>query len=811
MSSSYFESLGRQQLAPFTDEKLDYAVTEPDNVKSINESIDRNIRVRSKDFAQHIQAYNAAYRSSNIASKLKSIADLTQKGKQLVKEIQYYRDNEADYDELEKAYKNPENVSRFASLQKRATELKNMNDADLQAEIGKIEATGKDSTGMPVSNLELLELKKMISSENITSGLAGVKSMKFYLPHYMEIAKKSLVVNDKLYADMTASEKQQWLRIAGARYIEIFTEEFPQISKGQLINEFMPTWSNRVLNEANSAISTETNAVDQINQDNTDSYYFQTIENNAEKYNDPNYTEPIGDEIYHREGFIANRAEYYKNKGYGNQSMKKANEDWVALIKRGIKKGHFNDQEIKYILEDLKFVPKGSNKETNYQTLQQSNANEIRKAYNDFATENSLKYQRDRLDYLTGRFENDNIPVSMEMISTITDPTLRTQALKLVERSQTPVFERPEFSGIKGRMTEAISTRVSDRKVFDKKVLDQQWLTQKYHSMYGDAGKFFKSEFKRLEKLGVDDPLGEASQSTIDAINAGQFDKNTFEATPKDTKLAVAKLTGVYKGDPAGAITAETPHEGEEPFLTESLKFFQGKTQKLPGYWTSISHLYKDKSSIKLAHDRLVATGMMKPISELMGDINLGLTTPLLIDDKPTANKINRVVEENQVDNEGTGDLEKILKRIINPKTKENGGIDAIKKDGKYTTLEKPLSQHTVGEVLDLMDQGYDNFGLYDISREGLMQLMRDIPNLNFKATFDERMQTLLVLSRLRFKSNRKLTYGNADSTYRRLVGIPQEELVEYAKIIGDIPPWLQLNTLLPVAAKAQVEQTLDQ
>ena len=81
MSTSYFESLGRQQLAPFTDEKLDYAVTEPDGVKSINESIDRNIRVRSKDFAQHIQAYNAAYRSSNISSKLKSIADLTQKGK----------------------------------------------------------------------------------------------------------------------------------------------------------------------------------------------------------------------------------------------------------------------------------------------------------------------------------------------------------------------------------------------------------------------------------------------------------------------------------------------------------------------------------------------------------------------------------------------------------------------------------------------------------------------------------------------------------------------------------------------------------
>ena len=54
-----------------------------------------------------------------------------------------------------------------------------------------------------------------------------------------------------------------------------------------------------------------------------------------------------------------------------------------------------------------------------------------------------------------------------------------------------------------------------------------------------------------------------------------------------------------------------------------------------------------------------------------MGDINLGLTTPLLIEDKPSANKVDRIVTENQ-----EGDLNKVLKAIINPKTEENGGID---------------------------------------------------------------------------------------------------------------------------------------
>ena len=805
MSDSFFQSLGKQQLYPFTDEKLDYAETAPNAEKAMNESIDRNIQVRSKDFAQHIAAYNAASQYGLIEG-LKDITQLTRTGKAFLDQRQTYSDNEADYDELMAANSNPETVSRFASLEKRAVELKNMNDGDLQAEIGKIEATGKDSTGMPVGNLELLELKKMIAAEDIRSGRAAVKNMPFYLPQFMEVAKSSLVVNGKLYADMTLTEKQEWYRIAGARYIEIWTQEYPQITKGQLINDFIPTWTGRLGQDSTQAFNTEASAANTITQGSSDQYYFDTIKINAGKTNDPNYTEPIGDEIYHQDGFIANRAKYYEGKGYGKNSMKAANADWVALVKRGIDKGVFDDQDIEYILEDLKFVPKGNNKETNYQTLQSGNANEIRQAYNEAKEKETLDWQKGRLEYLTGRFDNDNIPVTMEMISTIVDPTLRNQALKLVEASQTPVFDRPEFKGVKDSMSDLVQTRVADRNVFDKKVLDTNWQVQKYHSIYRDAGTFFKSEFERLEKLGVDDPLGEASKNTIDAINKGDFDKNTFEATPKDTKLAVAKLTGIYRGDPAGAISAEAPHEGEEPFLVEDLKFFQGKNQTLSGLWTSLSHLYKNKSSVKLAHDRLVATGMMKPIPELMGDINLGLTTSLLIDDKPSANKVDRVATENL-----EGDRDKLLKRIINPKTTENGGIDAIKKDGKYVQLEKPLSQHTVGELIDLIEQGYDNFGLYDITREGLIQLMRDLPDLDFDSIFDERMQQLFVLSRLRFKGNNKLAFSNADSTYRRLVFIPKEDRDEYAKIIGDIPPFLELSTLSSVAAKAQVNQTLNQ
>ena len=804
-NDSYFASLGRQELAPFTDEKLIYEDPNPNAEEGVNKSIDRNIQVRSKDFAQHIAAYNAASKYSSI-DLLKDAGHLAKTIDTTVKQRQAYSDNEADYDEVMEAGKNPEIVSRFAGVEKRATELKNKSNSDIEKEIAIIENTGADSTGAKYSNSELLELKKMISTEDIRSGRAAVKNMHFYLPQYLEIAKGSLVVNGKLFGDMNTAEKQQWWRIAGARYIEIWTNEFPQISKGQLISDFIPKWNTRIKGENSQSFSAESEAVNTINQGNTDQYYFDTIKINADKYNNPDYTEPIGDEIYQRDGFIERRAGYWREKGYGKNSMKKANEEWVALVKRGIDNNVFDEQDIQYILEDMKFVPKGSTKKTDYQHLQKNNANEIRNYFNDKRKEDSLEAQQGRLQYLEGRFEHDDIEVTMEMISTITDTNLRTQAMKLVTRSNKNVFDRPEFNSIKTEMSNLTTLRSRDSKVFGKDVTNGEWQVQKGQQMYRDAGEFFIKEYKRLEKLGVDDPLGEASKLTRDAINSAKFDKKVFTPTPKDTQKTVAKLTQVYRDNPSGAISAETVHEGEEPFIEPSLDFFKGKTNELPGYWKSVAHLYPEKSSIKLAHDRLVALGQMDPIPELMGDVNLGLTNPILIEDKPSANKIGRVVAEDL-----NGDREKILTAITNPKDVDNGGIDAIKKDGKYTTLEKPLSEHTINEVLDLIEQGYDNFGLYGITAEGLKQVITSTPKDNIfgEALFNEAMQQEFVLARLRFKGHNKTMYAGADQTFRRLIHIPKEDKEAYVKIIGELPPFLDPSNMCAACAKEQINNNL--
>ena len=71
MTSSYFEQLGRQELAPFTDTGVDYLETEPDFVESTNKEIDRLIQDQRSIFATNIDSYNKAMQ--NRSSRLKNI------------------------------------------------------------------------------------------------------------------------------------------------------------------------------------------------------------------------------------------------------------------------------------------------------------------------------------------------------------------------------------------------------------------------------------------------------------------------------------------------------------------------------------------------------------------------------------------------------------------------------------------------------------------------------------------------------------------------------------------------------------------
>ena len=100
MTQSYFEYLGRQEAAPFTNEKLDYEPTEPDLTKQVNDQIDKNIQDRKEFFQANIDNYNATMKARS--QRFDDLFKLTVRGKALLNQRQEYLEDKKAFDEFVK-------------------------------------------------------------------------------------------------------------------------------------------------------------------------------------------------------------------------------------------------------------------------------------------------------------------------------------------------------------------------------------------------------------------------------------------------------------------------------------------------------------------------------------------------------------------------------------------------------------------------------------------------------------------------------------------------------------------------------------
>ena len=210
----------------------------------------------------------------------------------------------------------------------------------------------------------------------------------------------------------------------------------------------------------------------------------------------------------------------------------------------------------------------------------------------------------------------------------------------------------------------------------------------------------------------------------------------------------------------------------------------------------------------RLMINRLEATGAIKPSNrKLPEEENLSPRHQRLLL-KPSAAKTYRVTQENE-------DIVWMLDTIASPIAEANGGYDAIRNSqGDYESIEaltgKKLSEVDVGDIAFLMTEGYTNIGRYDFTVQGLFDVLaaNQIPP---DTLFDEDGQNKLLLARLRMKANNANNYQTLDSQYRRLVNIPQQDQDEFLELVGELPTWLKLDTLLPEAAKELVRSTTQQ
>ena len=154
-------------------------------------------------------------------------------------------------------------------------------------------------------------------------------------------------------------------------------------------------------------------------------------------------------------------------------------------------------------------------------------------------------------------------------------------------------------------------------------------------------------------------------------------------------------------------------------------------------------------------------------------------------------------------------DASKLLTTVQDETAQAGAGYDHVRNNqGEIVELEKPLSQHTVGELIALLGEGYSDFGMYGISNTDLREILGNMP-VGIDEVFDQDAQDLLVLARLRYKAQKAQQYCTVNSDYRRTVNINRNDSAEFNSIVGDLPPYLRLENMLAACSTELIKQTL--
>ena len=809
MTQSYFEYLGRQEAAPFTNEQLDYEQTEPDLTDAVNKQIDRNIKDRERFFQDNIELYNKTV-AGKTSRNLQNLLGLTRTGTAYLNKRQEYAEDRKAFDELQAIYNDSTKRDQYAIVEKNLQEVEGDIKNDEDIEIATIEKTGEDTTGQVVSGNQLLDFKKSITSNEFLNGRHAAKSMQTYWPKYLEIAKGSLVYNNKLYEDLTFSEKQEWMKVAGANFVAMFAKANPRMTEHQVITHFMPSFDSSAKAWDTQNFDVENSAINSLRSNTATQNYVNAIKVSAEAFSNPNVKSATISSVYDKSGFIANKTAILQAQGHPNP-IREANKMWADMIVKNI--DQFDEQDIEYLLHHDKFVAKqhaGTGKLSSYSEIQPANANRIANAFIENNQKNNRDSELKRLQDIELRLNNGQ-EVPRDVLTTFSNEDLRTKAEQLLAKGEVSEFDRPEFN-LKSKLFTQLSTDRANLLNKNKFSNDPAWRAQTISDIYDQAGDYFKKEYKkRFELSGSrDDALEIAQQKTVEAMEKGEFD-DVFSEIVSDNKIAKSlKLAKLYEASNGAALNSKELLEGEEDPVLNALDYFNGKVDKLDHTWTILAKGYKNKGPLKLAHDRLVVLGKMKPIPGLIFDADVKVLDSPLLNQNNNATKTIIAADNGVTNSENYNEMLGALSK----NQEQHGGIDAIKDpDGNYVTelpLGKPLSEHSIQEVMGLVSAGYTNIGLYDMTPAALKQVFNsNMGAIDFTKPFDEVAQSKLLMARLYHKANNQHLFGNADTSYRRLMNFTEDQIEKYEEMIEEIPPFMRLNTLYGPAATEAINQNL--
>ena len=801
MSSSYLESLGRRELEPYSNEKLNYEETEPDLSKQVNAQIDTNITDRKQSMADNISLYNQTQSFAKFKGNLASLQGLIPSIAKLKVSDDTFKANRVIIDQILEDNQNEDKKAEFANITIKEEELNQELENTENIELGNIDKTradtpgkiGKDTSGEDVGPVEYIALKNRLANEKLQNPINAKNNLAMEWDMFWAIAQDNMTVGGVLWKDTPLDQKDEFMREAAGVFISEYTAK-TGLTDRALVTTFAPIFENAIKSEITKSVSIEEDAVNQYYQDADDSKTWQYYNNAAKAYKDSGGKIKLSG-VFERNTYIKNAATYLKSIGHP-EPMREANRQWLLMIKRGIKAKLIDDNTLNFLFQYYKFKPDGGGPEVNYETLQPNAVAELRTYYNEQKKNDNLDDQKSAVDaYKELAAADKDIPRDWRQY--ITNPELVTVMEKLEDDQKKTNLQKENLDNDDIQLIANLADgRIKSNPKFKNKLKDYTWLYHKQTEVLRAIGEdFVKIKNKYVTEMGQD--ATKANQLTIQDIiknlEKGEYDGDVnleILETDKLSSRSVVKAVEIYNKDKNALFSSET-HDLEEPHIVNGLKYLDpndDSVTELPGYFYAVSELYPDHSAIDILHIRALKTGKLKePIDRLMQIKDYSMVAPEvrnLLTDKPNAT--NTLIAASTITNDD--DLNVFFEKLVTDEAGLHGTVHAHKYSNQWKS-ELPdgrmLGDLTNGEVLALLkDDKLSDIGMYGFTRYGLLSVFNEFSDvIDLDAKFDRKSQTYFLMYRFFQKSN------EGHLIPRRLLKFNEEDQKKFRDLAFSINP----------------------
>ena len=799
MSSSYLESLGRRELEPYSNEKLNYENTEPDLTKQVNAQIDENIKDRKQFFQDNINLYNQTQSFAKFKGNLASLQSLIPSIATLKKQNDNFKAKRVIIDDILEANQNEEVKAKFAEITIKEDELNQELENTENIELGEIDKTraknpgkiGTDTAKEEVGPIEYIALKNRLATNKLQNPINAKNNLNTEWSMFWPMAKDSMTVGGLLWKDTPLDQKENFIKESAGVFVTDYLEK-TGVRERDLISTFAPIIESTIKSEITKSVSIEEEAVNQYYQNADDSKTWQYYINGAKAYKESGGKIKLSG-VFERNTYIKNSAAYLESINHP-QPMREANRQWLLMMKRGIKAKVIDDNTLNFIFQYYKFKPDGGGPEVNYETLQPNAVAELRTYYNEQKKSDSVDDQKSAVDAYKELVENGKT-LPRDWRSYITEPelvnimeTLETEQKKSLLQQTTLQNDDLQL------LIDSAMARIRNNPKFKNMLTDMTWMLYKRREVERAIGEDF---VKIKEEEYFDQNDSKANELTIRDVlknlNNAKYDGDVNLEIIESDKLSsrsVIKAVEIYKKNKDALFSNET-HDLEEPQIVKGLKYLDpndDSVTELPGYFYAVEKLYPNHSAIDILHIRALKTGKLKePIDRLMQIKDYSMVAPEvrnLLTDKPNAT--NTLIAASTITSDD--DLNVFFEKLVTDEAGLHGTVHAHKYSGQWES-ELPdgrmLGDLTNGEVLALLkDDKLSDIGMYGFTRFGLLSVFNEFSDIiNLDAKFDRRSQTYFLMYRFFQKAN------EGHLIPRRLLQFNEEDQKKFRDLAFSLKP----------------------